>query len=70
MRPQEARVGVRVQVRESSAQVGLRGLVGTVAKTYGPPERRALHVRFDDGLWQLLWPDDLVEEGHEDERYA
>ena len=70
MGPQEARVGVRVRVRESSAKAELRGLVGTVAKTYGPPERRALHVRFDDGLWQLLWPNDLVEEVYEDERYA
>lgn len=70
MRFQGARAGARVRVRESSAKVELRGLVGTVAKTYGPPERRALHVRFDDGLWQLFWPDDLAVEVYEEERYA
>ncbi len=70
MRSEEARVGAKVRVRESSAKARLRGMVGTVAKTYGPPEHRALHVRFEDGLWQLLWPAELEEETREDERYV
>ena len=62
MRPDEARVGTKVQVREGCEKADLRGRVGVVAKTYGAHGRAALHVRFDDGLWQLLWPRDVERE--------
>lgn len=53
-----------MRVREGHERADLRGRVGTVAKTYATHDRVALHVRFDDGLWQLLWPRDVeLEEG-------
>lgn len=33
-----------------------------MAKMYGAHDRVALHVRFEDGLWQLLWPRDVEQE--------
>lgn len=32
------------------------GLPGTIGRIYRASERTALHVRLDDGRWQLLWP--------------
>lgn len=34
----------------------LLGLLGTIERAYRTSERKALHVRLDDGRWQLLWP--------------
>lgn len=62
MRPDEAWLGARVRVREGCEKSDLRGRVGTVAKMYGAHDRVALHVRFEDGLWQLLWPRDVEQE--------
>ena len=62
VRPDEARVGARVRVCEGCEKAYLRGRVGTVAKTYATHDRVALHVRFQDGLWQLLWPNDVERE--------
>lgn len=56
-----------MRVREDHPKPGLRGLVGVVAKTYGAHDRGALHVRFEDGVWQLLWPRDVE---HEEEQEA
>ena len=63
VRSDEVREGAKVRVREDHPKPGLRGLVGVVAKTYGAHDRRAVHVRFEDGVWQLLWPRDVEQEG-------
>lgn len=49
-------------MRECCEKADLRDRVGTVAKTYATHDRTALHVRFDDDLWQLLWPRDVERE--------
>lgn len=51
-----------MRVRGGFKKAPLRGRVGTVAKTYRAQDRLALHVRFEDGLWQLLWPRDVERE--------
>ena len=48
-----------MRVREGCDKEDLRGRLGTVAKTYTAHDRMALHVRFEDGLWQFLWPNDV-----------
>ena len=60
VRPDKAWVGARV--RGGCEKAPLRGRVGTVAKAYRAQDRLALHVRFEDGLWQLLWPRDAERE--------
>ncbi len=52
-------VGSRVRVSEHYAKEDLRGSSGTVMALYGHGNRTAVHVRFTDGLWQLLWAEDL-----------
>lgn len=37
----------------------LLGLLGTIERTYRTSKRTALHVRLDDGRWQLLWPQEV-----------
>lgn len=59
-------VGSRVRILEGARKPQLRGLRGEVMATYGPPERRAAHVRLDDGRWQLLWLEDLEESAEAD----
>lgn len=66
MRPDEARVGTKVRVREGYEKADPPGRVGTVAKTYVAHDRVALHVRFDDGLGQLSWPRDVELSGGRD----
>ncbi len=34
-------------------------MVGTLARTYGSRKRKAVHVSFEDGLWQLFGPEEL-----------
>lgn len=48
----------------------LLGLLGTIERTYKTSERTALHVRLDDGRWQLFWPQEVepLGEGPETER--
>ena len=62
VRPDEVWVGARVRVRGGCEKAPPRGRVGTVAKAYRAQDRLALHVRFEDGLWQLLWPRDAERE--------
>lgn len=37
----------------------LSGMVGTIERSYRTSEREALHVRLEDGRWQLLWPQEV-----------
>lgn len=37
----------------------LLGLLGTIERAYRTSEREALHVRLEDGRWQLLWPQEV-----------
>ena len=54
-------VGTKVRVRKDYRVPELRGMVGTVVKTYGRGERKAVHVSSEEGLWQLGRPEDLEE---------
>jgi hypothetical protein len=54
-------VGAKVKVREDYRIPELRGMVGTVVKTYGRGKRKAVHVSSEDGLWQLVRPEELEE---------
>ncbi len=68
MRPQEIRTGARVRVLECGRTPHLSGLVGTVERIYRDrslEERKAVHVRLDDGRWQLLWPEEFELLGEE-----
>ncbi len=49
MKPEEARIGLRVRVRESLLRAGPRGKEGTIAGIWGHPEYAAFDVLFDDG---------------------
>jgi hypothetical protein len=55
-------VSTRVRVREDCQKAHLRGLAGTVMAAYHSSGRHAVHVRLDDGRWQLFWLGDLEEE--------
>ncbi len=59
MRPEEAHVGMRVRVADGYRMPGQLGVLGTIERTYRSKERTALHVRFDDGRWQLMWPEEV-----------
>lgn len=57
---EEARVvGKRVRVLESHRLVELRGMIGTIAGTYGGEEFMAVDVRLSNGQQRLFWPGDL-----------
>ena len=62
--------GARVLVRESCAKKLLRGLLGTVTVVYRSSRGVAVHVRVDDGRWQLFRSQDLerLELGEQDIR--
>ncbi len=66
MRRREARTGVRVRVRDGARHPSFEGMSGTVMRTYRSSDRTALHVRLDDGRWQLLWPHELEDLGREE----
>ena len=66
MRRQEARVGSRVRVVDGRRVPHLLDQTGTVEKIYRTPGRTALHVRLDDGRWQLLWPEEVEPVGRQD----
>jgi hypothetical protein len=55
MRPEEARIGKRVRVRNDLRTRTLRGQQGTIAKKWGNPGYPALDVLLDEGYWQLFW---------------
>ena len=59
MGPVRIQHGARVRVVEGRRVPHLLGIAGTVERSYRSRERTALHVRFDDGRWQLLWPEEL-----------
>jgi hypothetical protein len=49
------------EVREDCEKAHLRGLLGTVMATYQSSGLHAVHVRLNDGRWQLFWLRDLKE---------
>jgi hypothetical protein len=60
MKPQDARVGMRVKVQDHHRIEERRGLVGRVVGCYGE-EHIVVDVRFADGRSRLFWPADLEE---------
>jgi hypothetical protein len=64
VRTQEARIRARVTLSEHHGRSDLAGQTGTIERIYGaPPKKTALHVRFDDGCWQLLWHHEVEPSG-------
>jgi hypothetical protein len=63
MKPQDARVGMRVRVADHHRIEARRGLVGKVVGRYGGEEHVVVDVRFPDGRQRLFWPEDLAEIG-------
>jgi hypothetical protein len=61
MKPQDARVGMRVRVADHHRIEARRGLVGKVVGRYGGEEHVVVDVRFPDGRQRLFWPGDLEE---------
>ena len=61
MKPQDARVGMRVKIRDHHRIEECRGLVGKVVGRYGGKEYIVVDVRFADGRSNLFWPADLEE---------
>ena len=59
MRGEQARIGVRVRVRESGLRPEWRGLMGTISARWGHPEYPALDVRMEDGRSQFFWHHEL-----------
>ncbi len=63
MKAQDARLGMRVEVREHHRIEERRGLVGKVVGCYGGEEYTVVDVRFPNGRYRLFWPRDLEEVG-------
>jgi hypothetical protein len=61
MRPEEARVGMKVRVCEHHRISEWRGMVGRIVSCYGGEEYVAVDVRFPDRQYRLFWPEDLEE---------
>jgi hypothetical protein len=61
VRPEEARVGMKVRVGQFHRIAERRGMVGRIVGRYGGEEYMALDVRFPDGQHWLFWPGDLEE---------
>ena len=59
MRPEEIRTGARVRVVDDHRSPHLSGMAGIVERVYSASGRKAVHVRLEDGRWQLLWPEEL-----------
>jgi hypothetical protein len=59
MRPEQARVGMKVRVCEHHRISERRGMVGKVVSRYGGEEYVAVDVRFPDRQYRLFWPEDL-----------
>ena len=64
MTSEEARIGLRVRVRDSLLRSELRGKAGTITGRWGSPEYVALDVLLDDGATQLFWHHELEEMKH------
>ncbi len=54
-----ARPGAMVRVRECYRNPEMRGLVGSIRRSYGGPNYTALEVQFEDGHIALFWPEEL-----------
>jgi hypothetical protein len=61
MRPEEARVGMKVRVCKHHRILERRGMVGRIVSRYGGEEYIAVDVRFPDRQYRLFWPEDLEE---------
>jgi predicted small metal-binding protein len=61
MTSEEARIGMRVRVREDHRITEVRGKEGTIVGSYGQSNYMALDVRFPDGRCRLFWAGDLEE---------
>ena len=61
MRPEEARVGMKVRVCKHHRISERRGMVGRIMGRYGGKEYVAVDVRFPDRQYRLFWPKDLEE---------
>ena len=61
MRPEEARVGMKVRVCEHHRILERRGMVGRIVSRYGGEEHVAVDVRLPDRQYRLFWPEDLEE---------
>ncbi len=61
MKPQDARVSIRVRVADHHRIEQRRGLVGRIVGCYGGEQYRAADVRFPNGQHRLFWPEDLEE---------
>lgn len=60
MRPGQAWIGMWVRVHSGHRNRDLDGMIGTVMHIYGTSSgRTVLHVRLEDGRWQLLWPEEV-----------
>ena len=62
MEAREARVGTPVRLLDGAKRGG-KGLVGTIERPYGPPDHRAVDVRFEEGGLELCWYHELATEG-------
>ena len=69
MRPEEARIGKRVRVKNDHRKTDFRGREGTIAHRWGDPAYPAFDVLLDGGHWQLFWHHEL-EDLEEDETGA
>ncbi len=57
---EEIKPGARVSVVDGHRVPHLLGLLGTIGRSYRSSSGRiAVHVRLDDGRWQLMWPQEL-----------
>ncbi len=61
VKPDEARIGMKVRVGELHRIAERRGMVGRIVGRYGGEDYVALDVRFMDGQHRLFWPGDLEE---------
>ena len=63
----EARMGIRVRVKEGHWKSRFSGMRGTVQHRWGHPDHPALDVRLEDGRLQLFWfheLEEVLEEAH------
>ena len=61
MRSKHARPGIAVRIGNSYRITERRGVPGRIVGCYGGGEYTAVDVRFDDGVRQFFWPEDLDE---------
>ena len=55
----EAKIGMRVRVREDHRSPHMRGACGTVTHIWGDPNYTALDVRLDNDDQKLFWHHEL-----------